>query len=65
MTKEQVRDVVVAIIGGMVFSTGLLWASIYFTVLNDQWIPSFPWYPIPVFALVVGATMVVASSMGH
>jgi membrane protease YdiL (CAAX protease family) len=64
MTKEQVRDVVVAIIGGMVFSTGLLWASIYFTVLNDQWIPGFPWYPIPVFALVVGATMLVHRQWG-
>ncbi len=59
MRWEQVRNVVVPIIGGLAFSRALLFTSLFLVFLNTRWTPGFPWYPIVVLALVIGATYLV------
>ena len=59
MQWGNIRDVVVPIIGGLVFARTLLFTSLFLVFLNTRWTPNFPWYPIAVLALIIVATVLV------
>ena len=60
MSWKHVRLIALAILGGLLFSRVLLGTSIYLAVLNMEWTPNVPWYPIAALILIVVATYLVS-----
>ena len=59
MSWKHVRLIALAILGGLLFSRVLLRTSIYLAVLNMEWTPNVPWYPIAALILIVVASYLV------
>ncbi len=59
MTGEQVKQAAIGIIGGLAYFLMVLSACIYLSVLNTQYAPNFPWYPIPVLIITIGSIFLV------
>ena len=59
MSWKQARLIALAILGGLLFFRLLLGTSIYLAVLNMEWTPNVPWYPIPALILIIVASYLV------
>lgn len=55
MNLQQIRATVTAIIITMLFFSAVMAVGIGLVVLNERSAPDFPWFPIPIIALLIAA----------
>jgi len=54
---EQLRAVIWAIVLGLVFFSVVMGVGMGLVMLNADWSPAVPWFPLPIFAVLAGAIL--------
>lgn len=57
MNGAQLRGVVWAIVLGLLFFSVVMGVSMGLVMLNADWSPGVPWFPVPVIVVLVGAIL--------